>query len=407
MINPWRGLGGLPKSVWILSAATLVNRAGTMAFPFLVIYLTKTQGYSASTAGLVLSGYGLGALVTAPFAGRLSDRVGSLLVMKVSLLLTGVIILLFPLAKSFPVIIGVAVVWAVVSEAFRPANMSNLTDLVRPENLKAVFSLNRLAINLGMSIGPAVGGFLFLISYDAIFWVNGTTSLIAGLMLVLVSGSIPQSTRAGQAITRTGTVSRTRMNFWMPRDRRLFYFLVAMVPIFLVFFQHTSSLPVFLVRELGFPESDFGLLFTVNTVLIILIEVPLNLATAHLPHHRMLAFAAVLVGCGFGSLMFVHGFLSAAATVVVWTFGEMIMMPGASTYLAEISPQHRRGEYMGLFQMTFSLAMALSAVLGTTVLDRFGGATLWGGTFVAGCVSAVLLWRLRGEGSRSIAALSE
>ena len=398
MINPWRGLGGLPKSVWILSAATLVNRCGTMAFPFLILYLTRTQGYSASTAGLVLSGYGMGALVTAPFAGRLSDRIGSLLVMKSSLLLTGIIILLFPLAKSFPVIIACTVLWAIVSEAFRPANMANLTDLVRPENRKAVFSLNRLAINLGMSIGPAVGGFLFLISYDAIFWVNGATSLIAGFILVLVSGSIPQSTRASSHRKAVEATLGSKLTALIPKDARLLYFLAAMLPIFLVFFQHASTMPLFLVRDAGLAESDFGLLFTVNTVLIILIEVPLNLATARQPHQRMLAIAAVLVGVGFGSLLFVSNFFSAALTVVVWTFGEMILMPGASTYLAEISPNDRRGEYMGLFQMTFSLAMALGAGLGTTVLDRFGGTVLWSGTFVAGGASALLFWRLKGEG---------
>ena len=50
-MNPWRGLAGLPRAVWVLSAATLVNRSGTMFVPFLVLYLTRARGYTPAAAG--------------------------------------------------------------------------------------------------------------------------------------------------------------------------------------------------------------------------------------------------------------------------------------------------------------------------------------------------------------------
>ena len=171
-MNPWRGIGRLPKEVWVLCGTTLINRMGTMGLPFLVVYLTNSQGYSATQAGLVFSIYGAAAFVAAPFSGRLSDAIGPLRVMKLSLWFSGVILILYPLAQVFSVVIVATICWSVITEAFRPAALSIISDIVEPDQRKVAFSANRLAANLGMSIGPALGGFLLLYSFPLIFWVD-------------------------------------------------------------------------------------------------------------------------------------------------------------------------------------------------------------------------------------------
>ena len=110
--NPWAGLRGLPRTVWIVAATSLVNRAGMMALPFLVLYLTRHIGTSAALAGLAVSAYGLGGIVTGPIAGRLCDRLGPFTVMRASLALTGVILMVIPLAHSFGVVVLLVFVWA-------------------------------------------------------------------------------------------------------------------------------------------------------------------------------------------------------------------------------------------------------------------------------------------------------
>ena len=123
-MNPWRGLRGLPKEVWVVSAATLINRAGTMVLPFLVLYLTQSLGFSADQAGLALTVYGIGALITAPISGRLVDKMGVLQIMKGSLFVSGAILLLFPLTQSFEAVLAITIAWAIASEAVRPASMT-------------------------------------------------------------------------------------------------------------------------------------------------------------------------------------------------------------------------------------------------------------------------------------------
>jgi predicted MFS family arabinose efflux permease len=390
-VNPWRRLGPLPRSVWILFTASLVNRAGSMVLSFLVIYLTRERGFSPERAGFVLFLYGLGAIVTAPVAGRLADRWGVVPVMRTSLLLSGITLLVYPLARTMPAIIAVTLALAMLTEAFRPAAMAFLAETVEPARRKAAFALYRLAINLGMAVGPAIGGILATISFRYLFLVDGATSLAAGVVFVV--SRLPGRRAARPAGVQT-TTTRLRLSTAAHADPRFLFFLASVFPVTVVFFQHISSMPLFVVRNLGLSAATFGLLFSLNCLLIVVFEVALNAATAHWPHRRTLSIGAFLSGAGFGAMAFAWNAWSLAATVVLWTFGEMLFFPASAAYATDIAPDARRGEYSGLYTMAFSLAFAVGPWAGTVVLERLGPRTLWGLTFVLGLAAAAMFLRL-------------
>jgi MFS family permease len=415
-MNPWRGLRDLPKEIWILAAATLVNRAGTMVLPFLVLYLTRTLGITPAHAALALTVYGIAALLTMPVAGRLSDRLGPLVVMKASLLMSGVLLLLFPLAHHFAAILVVTFFFAMLNESVRPPSLALVSDLVGPPQRKAAFALSRLAVNLGMSIGPAIGGILAVFSFRSLFFVDGATSILAGIWLMLApwpklarkprpNAASAEDWEAAEDAEDVGreieAESAAPLAAPHPvadlsafRNRRMLYFLAALIPVQVVFFQLTSTLPLFLVRNLHLPESVFGTVFTLNTLMIVAIEVPLNTAMAHWSHRRTLVLGALLYAIGFGSYAIVTGPAGVFAGVVIWTFGEMILMPGSSAYAAEIAPPERRGEYMGLYTMSFSIAFSLGPFLGAEILQRWGSHVLWTTAFASGIISTILMSRI-------------
>jgi len=386
-MNPWHGISRLPKEIWVLCGTTLINRMGSMALPFLVVYLTNSQEYSAAQAGFVFSVYGIAALVAAPFSGRFSDAIGPLRLMKLSLWLSGIVLILYPLAQSFLFVIIATICWSVITEAFRPAALSIISDVVRPDQRKIAFSTNRFASNLGLSIGPAVGGFLLLYSYPLIFWADGATTLIAALVLTLKMVHDPKHKR----ITDIDRDTRT----FVLRDRRLLLFAIFVFPAIMTIFQIFSTLPYICVHELGLASSVFGLLFTVNTVLIILLEVPLNIAVSHWPHRHSMALGGLLIGTGFGGMIFATGFWSVVITVVIWTFGEMILLPASSAYVADIAPNEKRGAYMGIYQMTGNAALAFSGWFGMKLLEEFSSSVLWGSVFVLCFISSFFLFSLR------------
>ena len=393
-MNIWRSLKGLPRDLWILSAASLINRAGTMVLPFLVLYLTREQGWSAPRAGLALAVYGAGSIIAAPLAGRLSDRIGPLPIMRWSLILTGLLLLAYPFVSGFAGVIAITLAWAIVSEAFRPASLALIADIVTPEQRKPAYALTRLAINLGMSVGPAAAGFIAAKSFSLIFVVDAITTIIAGLVLFYTPLESVRHVPQGGA---SDSIVAQLRRLLVLDDRRYLLFLGALFLTGVVFFQHEGALPLFLVEDLGLSPAFYGMLFTVNTLMIVFMEVPLNAATWHWPHRRALAIGAFLFAAGSGVFAFATGPAVIVTGVVIWTVGEMMLFPQASAYVAEIAPPHRRGEYMGAYSLSFSLAFAFAPWAGTATFAAFGAVTLWVGVFIVGCISALMMLQVTTE----------
>jgi predicted MFS family arabinose efflux permease len=385
-MNPWRGLAGLPRECWILFATNLVNRAGMMVLPFLVIYLTRRLGFSASRAGFVFAVYGATAIFAGPISGKLSDHIGALPIMRASLFCSGAALLAFPLARTFGAVVGITVLWAACAEIFRPASLAAITHVVTAEQRKPAFALNRLAINLGMSIGPALGGFLATVSFHAMFVVDGVTTLLAGCVLLATRWNAP----TGGHLTHSGDQSHLGVRSIF-RDARLAIFLSASVLVGIVFFQHESALPLYIVQYLHLSPAFYGMLFTINTLLIVALEVPLNTATARWPTTWSLVGGCMLFAIGFGALAFVASPAGILAMVVVWTFGEMTLFPAMATHLGEVAPPAQRGTYMGAYSMSLSIALTLGPWLGNEMLATGGPRGVWSVMFALGVLGAALM----------------
>jgi predicted MFS family arabinose efflux permease len=387
-VNPWRDLARLPRGVWILSAATLVNRAGTMVRPFLTLYLTQALGFDAERTAVVLFLFGLASLLGQLVSGRLCDLVSPWRVLVVALLLGGALCTLVAVPRTFAGVCAAVSLWSFVAEAYRPASTTVLSELVGADALRTAYALLRLAINLGMSIGPVVGGFLAEISFEVLFVIDGITTMLAGVILGV------WALRTGLLARRDLAAKTAHAVAWGAlRDRRFLLFLVAVVPSAMVFFQIEGAWPIHMTRELGLSKAWIGGMLAINTVLIVLTEIPLNVWTNRWSAARSIVIGTLCTGVGFGMLAFVPNLAWVAASIVVWTVGEMILFPALSAEATLLAPEGRRGEYLGLFHTAFAVASMTGPALGTLVLDRAGPAWLWGGAFVASLVSAALFAR--------------
>lgn len=391
----FRDLRHLPKTTWYVCAATLVNRAGTMVLPFLTLYLTRERQLDIPTAGSIVGLYGIGGLTAGPLSGYLCDRFGAANVVRLSLLFVVATLLTIPwLGALWAVAIGVFC-FALANETFRPASVILARVGVPRERLRQSYGAHRLAVNLGFSVGPALGGVLVLFSFQSIFYVNAVASLLAAALVHF--GFFRSKDRLKADMPSESERVRPSAILQAAMDRRLLGFALGLFPIIVVFFQYESTMPLYMTRELKLEEWHYGMLFTVNTLLVAGIEIPLLAATQHLSHRTVLIAGTIATAIGFGGLALAGGFVGTLVCVGFWTMGEILLFPQAQAYVSDIAPKHREGTYTGLLTTLYNLGLTVGPPLGTTVYQRFGASTLWIGCLGAGVLAVLLLLRLRDE----------
>jgi len=268
---------------------------------------------------------------------------------------------------------------AAASGLLYPANSTSMARTCPPEITTKGFALNRLANNIGATIGPAVGGFLALRNYGLLFWVDGLTCLAAVILFSLIWKKPEQHLR-----DRAQDKIQSSRSPW--RDAPFLWLLPLVVVWGCIFFQLFATFPLYMREVYGLAENRIGQLIMINTLLIVSLEMLLIHWIAKRSLTRFIAVSFLLTGLGFALMPFGRGFLYAALTVAVWTFGEMLSMPLLGSLIASRADPGSMGRYMGLFSFAFSLSMIVGPVIGTSVYGRLGPTALWLGCGVTGCI---------------------
>lgn len=379
IIQPWRDLLQLPRELRLLAALTFVNRLGALGVPFLVLYLVRERGFGEATAGLVLSAYGVGALAAGGLSLLLVRWFGTGRAIAASLLCAGVCQLAFPFVRSPASVIALAVLWALAAEVVRPASFTYVANAATEQQQMPAFVGLRLAVNLGLSVGPLLAGALATRAYAAVFIVDGLTSIVAGVVAL----ALPRSSRefGAQPASESQPVP----------ERGLVIVLVSAFLIAVVFYQYISTVPLYLVEHLGLSEAVYGAIFSLNSALILIFELPLVAAFRKYGQRAALALGAALIGIGFGATGLIQGFASACAVAVIWSVGEMFYFPVAPAYLSRAAGN--RARYQALYSTAWSLALVVGPALGTASFHHLGPSMHWAFISATGVATGLLLWR--------------
>ncbi len=385
-INTFKGLS---KEVWWLALITFINRSGTMVIPFLSLYLTQSLQFTFSDVGWVLSVYGIGSVVGSWLGGKLTDIIGSYKVMVGSLFATGLLFIALQYSTSFTSFCTGIFLVMLVADAFRPAMFVALSSYSKPENKTRSVTLIRLAINLGFSAGPAVGGLIITsISYAGLFWVDGITCVLATLVLTQVLH--PKKAVALDSLKIENPVSAySDTAFWV--------FLGAMFIFAVVFLQYFSTIPLYYKEVHGLSELDIGLLMGMNGCLIFLLEMPL---VKYLENSRYTKTGIMLVGLVLTLLSFLVLITSSWAGIVVvgmilMTVGEMIAFPFSNAFAMERATKGNQGQYMALYSISFSVAHIFGHNSGMHLIAHVGYNTTWVVVSVLALLGVACLWLLQ------------
>lgn len=359
---------GLPRRVWLLAVVTLVNRSGTMVVPFLSLYLTTQLGFSISQSGRVVALYGVGSVLGSLLGGWLADRVGAVRVVRWSLIGTGAGFIVLSQVHTLWSLAATVLVLSVVAEAFRPAMLSSIALAAPPALRTRSMSLLRLAINLGMSVGPALGGLLAVNHYFWLFVVDAGTCWMAVAALAatgLDDRAHPPPTHALASGPRP----------W--RDLPFLGFLGVMTCVGLVFFQLMSTWPLHLRGAYHLSEDHIGGLLAVNALLVALLEMIIVKKLEHRDPLRVIAVGCLLLGLGFGGIGLGHTAIWALLTVLMWTAGEMLTLPLSNMVAVGRATTGSTGRYVAVYTMSFSVASVVAPLAGTAIYQHAGSGALW------------------------------
>lgn len=381
LIVPYRGLS---REVWFLALTTLVNRAGAMVIPFLSLYLTRYLDFTMGQVGWIMTCYGVGSVLGVFLGGKFSDRFGYYRVMLASLSVTGLIFLALQFVESFyGFCIGIFFL-TLVADAFRPAIWVALDDYSDSENRTRSVTLVRLAINLGFSLGPAMGGLIITyIDYKGLFWVDGLTCLGAALIIL-------KTLRQKSAI-RTAEENLERNPLSPYKDRQYMIFWFAMFLVGFTFMQYFSTIPLYYNQILGLSEDHIGLMLAGNGFLIFLLEMPIvhSLENGRLQDLKIVIGGTFLLMLSFLVLKISPWIGIAIVGLVLMTFGEMLGFPFSNSYALDRSRKGNQGAYMAMYSMSFSFAHILGPNVGLQVSERYGFEFTWslmGGICLLACL---------------------
>jgi MFS family permease len=376
---------------------------GGMVWPFLTIYIRQHLDIPLTTVALLLTLNSVAGLLSTSLAGPLVDRFGRKGAMFVSLSASCLLYLAMTQAGSLAPWAVLIILLGMFGPLFRVGSNAMVADLVEPESRANAYALLRMSNNLGIAIGPMIGGFVAAVSYSWAFLIAATAyAIFALLLLLMVKETLPQAGSASAA------VSGDRGYGLLLRDRHFLAFCLvstlAVVPASIMM----VLLPVYAKEQYGVIESQYGFIMAANAAMVVFFQYPVTQVTKRYPHLPVLAVGALLYGLGVGSVALGQGFVAFLVSMIVMTLGELILVPTGTALAANLSPPNMRGRYMGVYGLTWSLGFGLGPVIGGLLNDNIAPVAIWFGALVTGLLATagfiLLSLRLRDSTSGKVVA---
>lgn len=380
---------GLSRDIWKVALIYLVNRCGEGAILFMSVYLTTKLGFSKTESGIIMFCFGLGALIGSNLGGYLTDQIGNFKVMAISLFLASFAFWGIMLFTSFvPLCLWMAVT-GICNSMFSAPAFSSVTAWGKPEFQTRGFSLLRMAINLGISIGPAMGGFLaYKFGYHWIFILQGTSSFLAFITLINI---------LGHRNVRPELKEANSQNIDSPyKDRVLLGFLFFNLLNMVAFFQIVSLVPVYFKEAVHLNELLIGFFFTVNGLLVFFLEMPLVYIIEKKNKYIFpMILGALMIGFSYLSLSLFGPILAIVIYSLFVALGEVINFPLIPGLAMRRATEGNEGKYMGTVSMMFAMAFTLAPITGLPVVERIGYESYWYLAATMSLLSAIGIWMLR------------
>ncbi len=378
-----------PRQFWLMFAGMLISTTGaSMIWPFLMIYASETLSLPLSTVTILMTLSSLMGLVSSFIAGPIVDRLGRKWAMAISLLVNGGGYLLLSRAETLPAFALAMAVNGTFNPIYRVGADAMLADLIPPQWRTDAYALMRMSNNVGVALGPAIGGFIASRSYVIAFYCAAAGLATYGLLVLLFAReTLPPDAASSPAEPLGGYVQ-------VLSDRLYRAFLIAFTLNQMVAALIWVLLSAHVKRAYGIPESLYGWLPTTNALMVVFFQYGVSKITQRFEPRRMMALGALLYALAALGIAFSSTYWAFWGCMVVMTLGELILVPTSSTFAANLAPAHMRGRYMSLYGLTWGVSAGISPLVGGNLYESLGARAMWLTGALVGLGSATLFGRM-------------
>lgn len=377
-----------PREFWFLMIGSIVFTTGaSLVWPFLSIYIQEKLEIPLRYSTLLISLRAFsGVLASFFFAGSFADRFGRRLLILVSLCGGFVYYLGLKFADELWEFALLMVFWGML-DIFYPVGINAMiADIIPSANRLEAYSILRIVYNTGYGVGPILGGIMAARSYDTIFLAAASGYALSFLFMLFFT----KETLTGEIRSKAAGRKEDYSILIVLKDRlyTLSVFLNGMIYI-------TSAgvfnlLSLYAVRNFGIPESSISVVFTVNAVMCVTLQLAvIRLINGKRPM-KLMCISGLLYMVSVWSIALIDQVWWYCICMAVMTLGELIMSPTMSDLAAKMAPENARGRYMSVLSLARPFGQGIGPALLGYVNDMIAPRMMWvSGAMFAGIASVV------------------
>ena len=394
LLQPYKNL---PKSVYVIFFASIINNLGNFVVPFLTMFLTYSIGMNVGVVGLIVAINSFVGLIASAHGGKLIDIIGRKKIFIIFRTASAIAIVLCAFTKN-PIILTTLLILSNFLGGYSlPVYSTIITDITEGEQRKTAFSLQYMALNIGFSVGPLLAAFLYNNYLTWLFLGDAITTFIS---VILVTVYIPETmpTKEEASMLKVNKLEKaeegTLIQALFKRPTLLLFSFIIVI-YFIVFSQFNFGLSLQIGGLFGDKSATiFGSLMTVNAVMCSIIPMFLTALTGKLKASLSIALGGILYAVGFGMMFFINNYFLFILSTMIWTMGEILIATNTNVYIADHAPASHRGRFNSIFPIIRKLGFMIGPIIAGIYVKYTNIRNLW--LFIGGIsiIGAIMMYKL-------------